>query len=89
MNSIDNFLKNNINKNLVINQKGFITSKISINKMIYNIKSDILTVSDKTNTNNISINTNQVFNLKVINNMIILQMDNDTVIEIKKDIASM
>lgn len=72
-------LKNN---KLVINQKGFITSQICINEMIYNIKSDILNISDKSSQNYININLNQVFNFEVINNMIRFELDNDTIIEI-------
>ena len=82
MQKIEEMLNKKINKKLVINQKGFITSTICINQMIYNIKSDILSISDKSSLNQINLNLNQVFNIEVINNMIRLELDNDTIIEL-------
>jgi len=83
MKEIEEKIKELKYKKLVINQKGFITSGICINEMIYNIKSDILNISDKSSQNYININLNQVFNFEVINNMIRLELDNDTIIELK------
>lgn len=82
MKEVEEKLKEFENKKLVINQKGFITSQICINQMIYNIKSDVLNISDKSSQNYININLNQVFNFEVINNMIRLELDNDTIIEL-------
>ena len=50
--------------------------------MIYNIKSDILTILDNNGVNYIKINLNQVFNFEAINNMILFELDNDTIIEL-------
>lgn len=75
-----NFLDNNKEKNIVINQLGFIESQFYINKMGYVLKNDILTISDS--KQKISINTNQIYKLDYINQGIIIYLDNDTEIKI-------
>lgn len=74
------FLDNNKEKNIVINQLGFIESQFYINKMGYVLKNDILTISDS--KQKISINTNQIYKLDYINQGIIIYLDNDTEIKI-------
>lgn len=72
-------LKNLKQKNVIINQKGFLESKYLINNLKYFIESDILNILDEKEQNYIKINLNQVY--KIYNKeKIIFYLDNDTTI---------
>ena len=66
-------------KNVIINQKGFLESKYLINNLKYFIENDILNILDEKEQNYIKINLNQVY--KIYNKeKIIFYLDNDTTI---------
>ena len=72
-------LKNLKQKNVIINQNGFLESKYPINNLKYFIESDILNILDEKEQNYIKINLNQVY--KIYNKeKIIFYLDNDTTI---------
>lgn len=72
-------LKNLKQKNVIINQKGFLESKYLINNLKYFIENDILNILDEKEQNYIKINLNQVY--KIYNKeKIIFYLDNDTTI---------
>ena len=56
-------LKNLKQKNVIINQKGFLESKYLINNLKYFIESDILNILDEKEQNYIKINLNQVYKI--------------------------
>ena len=72
-------LKNLKQKNVIINQKGFLENKYLINNLKYFIENDILNILDEKEQNYIKINLNQVY--KIYNKeKIIFYLDNDTTI---------
>ena len=52
------------------------------NKKIVINQKGFITISDNNGVNYIKINLNQVFNFEAINNMILFELDNDTIIEL-------
>lgn len=82
--SIENWLNNTQNKNIIIKQFGFIESIFEITNFNYEIKYELLKIFNKKSENCITINLNQVY--KTINTIekIILYMDNDTTLSIEE-----
>lgn len=56
-------LKNLKQKNVIINQKGFLENKYLINNLKYFIENDILNILDEKEQNYIKINLNQVYKI--------------------------
>lgn len=81
--SIENWLNNTQNKNIIIKQFGFIESIFEITNFNYEIKYELLKIFNKESQNCITMNLNQVY--KTINEIekIILYMDNDTTLSIE------
>ena len=69
-------------KNVKINQKGFIIHQFFVEKLIYKVQDDILNLRDETKEIYLSLNLNQVYQVEISENQIILFLDNDTEIEI-------
>ena len=71
-------LNKHVQKPIVINQTGFISSKFFINSLTYEIKLDTLTLRDGKENIYISINLNQVCKVETSKNSIQMFLDNDT-----------
>lgn len=77
-------LKNNLDiikdKNLIINQFGFIETSFEIKNFKYTIVYDLLKIFDKQSSNFITININQIYNIIYRKEKIELHLDNDTIL---------
>ena len=77
-------LKNNLDllkdKNLTINQFGFIETSFEIKNFKYTIEYDLLKIFDKQSSNFITININQIYNIIYRKEKIELHLDNDTIL---------
>ena len=77
-------LKNNLDllkdKNLIINQFGFIETSFEIKNFKYTIEYDLLKIFDKQSSNFITININQIYNIIYRKEKIELHLDNDTIL---------
>lgn len=77
-------LKNNLDilkdKNLIINQFGFIETSFEIKNFKYTIEYDFLKIFDKQSYNFITININQIYNIIYRKEKIELHLDNDTIL---------
>ena len=62
---IDNCLKDFTTKSMRINQTGFMFSQFFIEKSIYKIETDILTLKDEKKDIYLSVNLNQVYQVKI------------------------
>ena len=69
-------------KNIQIRQKGFIQTQFPLEKMEYQVQSDIVRMEDETHQKWIQINLNQVYDVE-LEKEIRLFLDNDTIIEIE------
>ena len=69
-------------KPITIKQNGFVSSRLSIESLKYNLEYDILTLEDSNNSNYMYFNLNQVYKIEEQENKIIFFLDNDTQIEI-------
>lgn len=80
-------LKNNLDilkyKNLIIRQFGFIETSFEIKNFEYTIEYDLLKIFDKQNSNFITINLNQIYNIIYKSQNLKLSLDNDTLITIE------
>lgn len=74
---LDNFKE----KNVKINQNGFIINQYFINKLMYKIQNDILNLRDEMEEVYVSLNLNQVYQVEISDNKIVLFLENDTEIE--------
>ena len=77
---LEKILDGFIEKDVIINQSGFIESTYSINKLKYFIEYDILNIIDDNSNNSIKINLNQVYKIENEKDKIIFYLDNDTTI---------
>ena len=77
---LEKILDGFIEKDVMINQSGFIESTYSINKLKYIIEYDILNIIDENSKNSIKINLNQVYKIENEKDKIIFYLDNDTTI---------
>ena len=77
---LEKILDGFIEKDVMINQSGFIESTYSINKLKYIIEYDILNIIDENSKNSIKINLNQVYKFENEIDKIIFYLDNDTTI---------
>lgn len=74
---LEKILDGFIEKDVMINQSGFIESTYSINKLKYIIEYDILNIIDENSKNSIKINLNQVYKFENEIDKIIFYLDND------------
>lgn len=65
-----------------VNQRGFIMNQFFIERMMYKIQTDTLSLRDETKDVYLSLNLNQVYQIEISENRIVLFLDNDTTIEI-------
>ncbi len=77
---LEKILDGFIEKDVMINQSGFVESTYSINKLKYIIEYDILNIIDENSKNSIKINLNQVYKFENEIDKIIFYLDNDTTI---------
>lgn len=68
-------------KNVKINQNGFIINQYFINKLMYKVQNDILNLRDEMKEVYVSLNLNQVYQVEISENKIVLFLENDTEIE--------
>ncbi|MGN1327040.1 MAG: hypothetical protein ACI4VQ_02990 [Clostridia bacterium] len=69
-------------KNIKINQTGFISSQIFINNFKYKIEYDILKMENTEEKIYVNINLNQVYAIQIQDTQILLKLDNDTQIKL-------
>ena len=82
---IEKFLNNFSDKEILVEQKGFIESTYIIHKLGYSIKYDILHILDKNSTNYIKMNLNQVYRLENEEDKLLkLYLDNDIQIVLER-----
>lgn len=79
---IEKWLKNLEERKVEIVQEGFMTSKICIENLKYEIQYDNLNLKDKEKDIYISFNLNQVYEIQMQNNILIFYLDNDIKIKI-------
>ena len=80
--NILNELKTIDKKNTVICQNGFINSRFTINCLKYKVEYDILKLEDTEKEQYITINLNQIYKYEIKSKKIVINLDNDTEIEI-------
>lgn len=68
-------------KQLRIRQNGFMMNQFFIEKLMYKIQDDILSLRDKEKDVYLSLNLNQVYQVEIGEKQIILFLDNDTEIQ--------
>ena len=87
-NSITNKLIDNLkqfeDKAVTLQQMGFVSNQLFIDKLIYNIEFDTLNLKDDSKDTYVSINLNQVYKIDYAEKEILLYLDNDTQIKINK-----
>lgn len=69
-------------KQLRIRQNGFMMNQFFIEKLMYKIQDDILSLRDKEKDVYLSLNLNQVYQVEIGEKQIILFLDNDTEIQL-------
>lgn len=69
-------------KQLRIRQNGFLMNQFFIEKLMYKIQDDILSLRDKDKDVYLSLNLNQVYQVEIGEKQIILFLDNDTEIQL-------
>ena len=79
---IEECLKNFKSNTIRINQTGFMFEQFFIEKLIYKIETDILTLKDENKEIYLSINLNQVYQFETNKNEIVLTPKNRTFFEI-------
>lgn len=79
-NQLEKILSNFTEKNIIVNQSGFLESNYCIEFLTYFIKDDILNVEDKNSNVYIKINLNQIYKIENEKDTVLLYLDNDTTI---------
>ena len=69
-------------KQLRIRQNGFIMNQFFIEKLMYKIQDDILSLRDEDKEVYLSLNLNQIYQVEIGEKQIILFLDNDTEIQL-------
>lgn len=79
---VEKWLEKSKGKMIEVNQKGFISSEMHIEKMKYKIEYDNISIEDdKTNTY-LTVNLNQVYQIDMQSDILIMHVDNDIKITI-------
>ena len=78
----EEYLNKKKQKQLRIRQKGFMIEQFFIEKLMYKVQDDILSLRDEDEEVYISLNLNQVYQVEIGEKQIILFLDNDTEIQL-------
>ena len=78
----EEYLKKKKQKQLRIRQKGFMIDQFFIEKLMYKVQDDILSLRDEDEDVYLSLNLNQVYQVEIGEKQIILFLDNDTEIQL-------
>ena len=78
----EEYLNKKKQKQLRIRQKGFMIDQFFIEKLMYKVQDDILSLRDEDEDVYLSLNLNQVYQVEIGEKQIILFLDNDTEIQL-------
>lgn len=78
----EEYLNKKKQKQLRIRQKGFMIEQFFIEKLMYKVQDDILSLRDEDKDVYLSFNLNQVYQVEIGEKQIILFLDNDTEIQL-------
>ena len=78
----EEYLNRKKQKQLRIRQKGFMIDQFFIEKLMYKVQDDILSLRDEDEDAYLSLNLNQVYQVEIGEKQIILFLDNDTEIQL-------
>ena len=78
----ERYLSKKKQKQLRIRQKGFMIEQFFIEKLMYKVQDDILSLRDEDKDVYLSLNLNQVYQVEIGEKQIILFLDNDTEIQL-------
>ena len=78
----EEYLNKKKQKQLRIRQKGFMIDQFFIEKLMYKVQDDILSLRDEDEAVHLSLNLNQVYQVEIGEKQIILFLDNDTEIQL-------
>jgi hypothetical protein len=78
----EEYLNKKKQKQLRIRQKGFMIEQFFIEKLMYKVQDDILSLRDEDEDVYLSLNLNQVYQVEIGEKQIILFLDNDTEIQL-------
>ena len=78
----ERYLSKKKQKQLRIRQNGFMMNQFFVEKLMYKIQDDILSLKDEDKDVYLSINLNQVYQVEIGEKQIILFLDNDTEIQL-------
>lgn len=78
----EEYLNKKKQKQLRIMQKGFMIEQFFIEKLMYKVQDDILSLRDEDEDVYLSLNLNQVYQVEIGEKQIILFLDNDTEIQL-------
>ena len=78
----EEYLNKKKHKQLRIRQKGFMIDQFFIEKLMYKVQDDILSLRDEDEDVYLSLNLNQVYQVEIGEKQIILFLDNDTEIQL-------
>ena len=78
----EEYLNKKKQKQLRIRQKGFMIEQFFIEKLMYKVQDDILSLRDEDEQVYLSLNLNQVYQVEIGEKQIILFLDNDTEIQL-------
>ena len=78
----EEYLNKKKQKQLRIRQKGFMIEQFFIERLMYKVQDDILSLRDEDEDVYLSLNLNQVYQVEIGEKQIILFLDNDTEIQL-------
>ena len=78
----EEYLNKKKQKQLRIRQNGFMMNQFFIEKLMYKVQDDILSLRDEDEDVYLSLNLNQVYQVEIGEKQIILFLDNDTEIQL-------
>lgn len=78
----ERYLSKKKQKQLRIRQNGFMMNQFFVEKLMYKIQDDILSLKDEDKDVYLSLNLNQVYQVEIGEKQIILFLDNDTEIQL-------
>ena len=78
----EEYLNKKKQKQLRIRQKGFMIDQFFIEKLMYKVQDDILSLRDEDEDIYLSLNLNQVYQVEIGEKQINLFLDNDTEIQL-------
>ena len=78
----EEYLNKKKQKQLRIRQKGFMIDQFFIEKLMYKVQDDILSLRDEDEDVYLSLNLNHVYQVEIGEKQIILFLDNDTEIQL-------